>query len=103
MNMEIYRETVTEECSNEKSESESETNCVNVDVWNEVIKKLCGFYSASELYRLSNCRWSVNFNTYFCRLKGVVWSVRLFPTAVNLGFLDQSRFFFFQVSPHLSS
>jgi hypothetical protein len=25
------------------------------------------------------------------------------PTAVNLGFLNRSRYFFFQVPPHLSS
>jgi hypothetical protein len=25
------------------------------------------------------------------------------PTAVNLGFLDRSRYFYFQVAPHLSS
>jgi hypothetical protein len=34
---------------------------------------------------------------------GVAWSARLVPTAVNLGFLDRSRYFFFQVAPHLSS
>jgi hypothetical protein len=25
------------------------------------------------------------------------------PTAVNLSFLDRSRYFFFQIAPHLSS
>jgi hypothetical protein len=29
-------------------------------------KQLCGFQSASELYRLSNCHWSMNFSANFC-------------------------------------
>jgi hypothetical protein len=29
-----------------------------------------------------------------------MWSVQRIPTAVNLGFLDQSRYFFIQVAPH---
>jgi hypothetical protein len=37
------------------------------------------------------------------RLDGVAWSVPRTPTAVKLGFLDQSRYFFFQVAPQLFS
>jgi hypothetical protein len=32
------------------------------------------------------------------RLEGVVWSAQRFPTAVNLSFLDRSRYFFMQVA-----
>jgi hypothetical protein len=37
------------------------------------------------------------------RVEGVVWSAQRIPTAVNLGFLDRSRYFFIQVAPQLSS
>jgi hypothetical protein len=33
----------------------------------------------------------------------VAWSEQRIPTAVNLGFLDRSRYFFFQAAPQLSS
>jgi hypothetical protein len=39
----------------------------------------------------------------FLRVEGVAWSAQRIPTAVNLGFLDRSRYFFIQVSPQLSS
>jgi hypothetical protein len=29
------------------------------------------------------------------RIEGVVWSAQWIPTAVNLGYLDRSRYFFF--------
>jgi hypothetical protein len=32
---------------------------------------------------------------------GVTWLAQRIPTAVNLGFLDRSRYFFFQVAPQL--
>jgi hypothetical protein len=37
------------------------------------------------------------------RVEGVAWSAQRIPTAVNLGFLDQSRYFFIQVASQLSS
>jgi hypothetical protein len=37
------------------------------------------------------------------RVEGVAWSAQRIPTAVNLGFLDRSRYFFIQVAPQLSS
>jgi hypothetical protein len=37
------------------------------------------------------------------RVEGVAWSAQRIPMAVNLGFLDQSRYFFIQVAPQLSS
>jgi hypothetical protein len=67
--------------------------------------KLRGFWSARKLYRLSDrhlaehTRISASFGGYM----GVVSSARLFPTAVNLSFLDRSRCFFFQVAAQLSS
>jgi hypothetical protein len=36
-------------------------------------------------------------------VEGVAWSAQLIPTAVNLGFLDRSRYFFIQVASQLSS
>jgi hypothetical protein len=36
-------------------------------------------------------------------VEGVAWSAQRILTAVNLGFLDRSRYFFFQVAPQLSS
>jgi hypothetical protein len=39
----------------------------------------------------------------FLRIKGVAWSAQRIPTAVNLGFLDRSRYLFLQVAPQLSS
>jgi hypothetical protein len=35
------------------------------------------------------------------RVEGVVWSAQRIPTAVNLGFLDRSRYFFIQVAPQV--
>jgi hypothetical protein len=39
----------------------------------------------------------------FLWVEGVVWSAQRIPTAVNLGFLDRSRYFFIQIAPQLSS
>jgi hypothetical protein len=39
----------------------------------------------------------------FLRVEGVAWSAQRIPTAINLGFLDRSRYFFIQVAPQLSS
>jgi hypothetical protein len=39
----------------------------------------------------------------FLRVEGVAWSVQRIPTAVNLGFIDRSRYFFIQVAPQLFS
>jgi hypothetical protein len=36
------------------------------------------------------------------RVEGVAWSAQRIPTAVGLGFLDRSRYFFIQVAPQLS-
>jgi hypothetical protein len=37
------------------------------------------------------------------RVEGVAWLAQRIPTAVNLDFLDRSRYFFIQVAPQLSS
>jgi hypothetical protein len=60
--------------------------------------KLRGFYSASELYRPSDRRLSAKLIPTFC-----AWSAQRIPTAVNLGFLDRSRYFSIQVATQLSS
>jgi hypothetical protein len=39
----------------------------------------------------------------FLRTEGIAWSVQWIPTAVNIGFLDWSRYFSIQVAPQLSS
>jgi hypothetical protein len=39
----------------------------------------------------------------FLRIEGVAWSAQRIPTVVNVGFLDRSRYFSFQVAPQLSS
>jgi hypothetical protein len=36
------------------------------------------------------------------RIEGVTWSAQQIPTAVNLGFLDRSRYFL-EIAPQLSS
>jgi hypothetical protein len=35
--------------------------------------------------------------------EGVAWSGQRIPTVANLGFLDRSRYLFFQLAPQLSS
>jgi hypothetical protein len=66
------------------------------------------------IYKLRGLSLQANYNdraTTACRqswcqplrVEGVAWSVQRIPTAVNLGFLDRSRYFFIQVAPHLSS
>jgi hypothetical protein len=37
------------------------------------------------------------------RVEDAAWSAQRIPTAVNLGFLDRSHYFFIQVAPQLSS
>jgi hypothetical protein len=37
------------------------------------------------------------------RVEGVAWSVQRIPTAVNLGFIDRSLYFFIQVAHQLFS
>jgi hypothetical protein len=37
------------------------------------------------------------------RIECVAWSAQRIPPVVSLGFLDRSRYFFFQVAPQLSS
>jgi hypothetical protein len=37
------------------------------------------------------------------RVEDVAWSEQRIPTAVNLSFLDRSRYFFIPVAPQLSS
>jgi hypothetical protein len=39
----------------------------------------------------------------FWGVEGVAWSEQRIPTAVNLGFLDRSLYFFIQVAAQLSS
>ena len=39
----------------------------------------------------------------FCGKRGITWSAQRVPTAVNLCFLDRSRYFFIQVAPQLTS
>jgi hypothetical protein len=56
-------------------------------------------WSASELCRPSDRRlWC-----QLLRIEGVAWSAQRMPTVVNLDFLNQSRYFFFQVASQLSS
>jgi hypothetical protein len=62
-------------------------------------KKLRGFQSASELYRLNERNVSASFSANLCTYKNVAWSVWNL-NAVNLSFLDRSRYFFFKGSPH---
>ena len=42
-------------------------------------------------------------STNFCGWRGVTWSAPRIPTAVNLCFLDRSRYLFIQVAPQLTS
>jgi hypothetical protein len=37
------------------------------------------------------------------RVEGAAWPAQRIPMALNLGFLDRSRYFFIQVAPQLSS
>jgi hypothetical protein len=39
----------------------------------------------------------------FSRTEAVAWSAQRIPTVVNIGFIDRSRYFSFQVAPQLSS
>jgi hypothetical protein len=70
-----------------------------------------GCYSKTKLRGLSpqaNCadRATVacrRSKCQFLRVEGVAWSAQRILTAVNLGFLDRSLYFFIQVAPQLSS
>jgi hypothetical protein len=64
--------------------------------------KLCGLSLQANYtdWATAACRRSY---CQLLRVDGVVWSAQRIPTAVNLGFLDRSRYFFIQVAPQLSS
>jgi hypothetical protein len=55
-----------------------------------------------ELYRPSDRRLSAKLVPTFAD-RGVAWSAQRIYTAVNIGFLDRSRYFSIQVAPQLSS
>jgi hypothetical protein len=65
-------------------------------------KNIRGCQSANEIYQPKDRRGGRSF----IRTLSIVvaaWLVQWIPTAVNLGFLDRSRYFFIQVTPQLSS
>jgi hypothetical protein len=64
--------------------------------------KLRDFWFASEFYRPSERRLLAKLVPTFA-VAGVAWSAQLIPPAISLGFLDRSRYYFFQVAPQLSS
>jgi hypothetical protein len=77
-----------------------ETFSEETAVWKRLVK-LRGFSPQSNYtdratadYQLSKCQ--------LLRIEGVAWSAQRIPTAVNLGFLDRSRYFSIQVAPHVS-
>jgi hypothetical protein len=81
-------------------------SCItNVFIWAKLlpdsIKKTPWPESASELYRLSDCRLSAKLVQSFADRGCHVVRVTD-PYGSNLGFLDRSRCFFFQVAPQLS-
>jgi hypothetical protein len=54
----------------------------------------------------SKLRWEYSIKMDFGERIGwylLDWSGSRIPTAVNIGFLDRSRYFFIQVAPQLSS
>jgi hypothetical protein len=68
------------------------------------------------IYKLNSVAFSPQANytdrgTAACRrslcqllqIEGVAWSEQQIPMAVNLGFLDRSRYFSIQLAPQLSS
>jgi hypothetical protein len=59
-------------------------------------------WSASELCRPSDRRLLAK-SCQLLRIEGVAWSAQRIPPIVSLGFLDGSRYLFFQVAPQLSS
>jgi hypothetical protein len=69
---------------------------------NKQTNKLRGFSPQSELYRSSYRRlWAKLLPTFADRGCRVVGATD--PHGRNLGFLDRSRYYFFQVSPQLYS
>jgi hypothetical protein len=64
--------------------------------------KLRGLTSAGELYRPSDCRLSAKLVPNFAD-RGCCVVSRTDPYGLILGFLDRSRYYFFQVAPQLYS
>jgi hypothetical protein len=58
---------------------------------------------ASELYRPSDRRLSTKLVPTFLRIECATWLARRISYSRNLGFLDCSHYFFFQVAPQLYS
>jgi hypothetical protein len=55
------------------------------------------------LFRKRNLPTDCDCSAKLVPLEVVAWSVRRIPTPVNFGFLDRSRYYFFQGAPQLSS
>jgi hypothetical protein len=65
--------------------------------------KLRGPYSASELYRMSDCHLSAKFNANFWGWKDVAWSARRITHGRYSQFSIPEPIRLFHVAPHLSS
>jgi hypothetical protein len=67
-----------------------------------VQEDICGFQSASELFRLSYLPWLANFSADFCGYRGVTSAMAL-PHGRWSRCSRLEPLLFFQVAPHLSS
>jgi hypothetical protein len=68
---------------------------------NRGIKKSSFGPLANYTDRATAACWRSSAN--FLRIEGVAWSAQRIPPVVSLGFLDRSRYCFFQVAPQLCS
>jgi hypothetical protein len=66
-------------------------------------QKLRGFQSRKRTIQTERPPLVGEVSANFLRVESVAWSAQRIPTAVNLGFLDRSRYFSIQVAPQLSS
>jgi hypothetical protein len=67
---------------------------VMIEIWWKN-KLCCGFLSASELYRLSDCHFLLKFSAKFVD-RGVSRGQRGGSPTVTLSFLERSRYFSFK-------
>jgi hypothetical protein len=78
-------------------------SCHQVPIIHLLVKKLRGFGPLANYADRPSDRRLLAKQCQLLRIEGVAWSAQRIPPVVSLGFIDRSRYYFFQVAPQLSS
>jgi hypothetical protein len=96
----LYEVSVMEEERERKQMPLAKKATSNAPLHKAKKTKLRGLSPQANYYRPSDRRLTAKLVPPL-RVEGVAWSAQRIPTAVNLGFLTRSRYFFIQVAPQM--